>query len=144
MKQVLADRKNAEVVLQQEKMREQAKVSGKRNEKRIEALREMQEDLRKKFIDANNFITECEAKEKILNDKIAIEEEIEKKLDAEIKDYEERIAKLSDFHENQFKPAIKEMSIYDDVLQEVVDQMDLFESKEDFLDRVEAICNARI
>lgn len=140
MKKVLNDRNNAEVIEQQEKMCEQAKIDGRRNEKRIEELRKIQADLKQKFIESNSFVRECEEKEATLDKKIVVELETQKKLEHDIEDYEERTKSLEDFHENTFKPAIKEMSVYEDVLQEVVDEMELFQSKEDFLDRCEAIC----
>lgn len=140
MSKVVNERESEEVIQQQEKMREQAKVNGKRNDKRIDDLRKMQADLREKFIESNNFARECHEKEYSLDKQIEAERKIQEKLEAEIKDYEERTKNLEDFHENKFKPAIEEMKVYEDVLQEVVDQMDLFKSKEDFLDRCEAIC----
>lgn len=143
MSRVLNDRQNAEVIQQQIEMREQAKVNGKQNEKRIEDLRKIQEDLKEKFIESNNFVRECEEKEAAHDKKIAIELEIQEKLDRDIKGYEIRTKSLEEFHENIFKPAIKEMSVYEDVLQEVVDQMDLFKDKDDFLDRCEAICTLK-
>lgn len=140
MKKVLSDRKNAEVIEQQERMHEEAKIKGRRNKKRLKEIRKMQKDLRQKFIETNDFINECEQKECEADKKIAAEMEIQKKLQNDIEDYQERIRKLTEYHDEQLKPAIKELSIYEDVLQEVVDDMDLFESKEDFLDRVEALC----
>lgn len=140
MKTILHDRNNAEILEQQKKMREEAKVNAKRNKKRIAEVRKMQEDLRQKFIESNNFVCECEEKESEILKKIAVEEEIGNKLQKDIDDMEKRIKDLNDFHENTFKPAIEELSVYEDVLDKVVDEMDLFKSKEDFLDRCDSLC----
>lgn len=43
------------------------------------------------------------------------------------------------FHENELKPSVTKLSVYEEVLQEVVDEMDIFKSKEDFLDRIDAL-----
>lgn len=140
MKTILHNRNNAEILEQQEKMREEAKVNAKRNKKRIKEVRKMQEDLRLKFIESNNFICECEEKEAEISKKIAAEEEIGNKLQKDIDDMEERIKDLTDFHENTFKPAIERNSVYEDVLEKVVNESDLFKSKEDFLDRCDSLC----
>lgn len=77
MTKVRNDRDNAEVVEQQEKMCEKAKVKGKQNKKRIEETRKTQMDLREKFIEISDFINECEQKEKEVDKKIASEKEIQ-------------------------------------------------------------------
>ncbi|XP_031626714.1 structural maintenance of chromosomes protein 1A [Contarinia nasturtii] len=143
MSKVLSDRKNAEVIEQQERMREEVKDKGRRNKKRLKEIRKMQKELRQKFIETNDFINECEHKEAEADKKIAAEVKLQNKLKNDIDDYEERIRKLTEYHEDELKPAIKELSVYENVLQEVVDDMDLFDSKEDFLDRVEALLLAQ-
>lgn len=140
MTKVRNDRGNAEVVEQQEKMCEQAKVKGKQNKKRIEEARKMQKELREKFIEINDFMNECEQKEKAVEKKIATEKEINEKLKKEIEEIDEKIKDLTEFHEEELKPAIEKGRVFEDVLQEVVDEMDIFKSKEDFLDRCEALC----
>lgn len=143
MKKVLSDRKNAEVIEQQEKMCEEAKVKAKQNKKRIEEVRKIQKDLRQKFIETNDFINECERKGATVDKQIAVEMEIQKRLQRDMDDYQERIKNLTEYHEKQLKPDIEELSVYENVLQEVVDEMNLFKSKEDFLDRVEALIFAQ-
>lgn len=143
MTKVRNDRDTAEVAEQQEKMCEEAKVTGKRNKKRIEEVRKMQKDLREKFIEISDFINECEQKEKAVDKMIEAEKKTYEKLQKEFDEIDEKTKKLNDFHENTLKPAIEKGKIYEDVLQEVVDRMDLFKSKEDFLDRVEALCELK-
>lgn len=140
MKAIVQDRSNAVLLDRQEKMRADAKVDAKRNKKRIEEVRKMQETLRQKFIETNNFICECERKEAIVAKKIAEEEAIGEQLQKEYDELKEEYETMNDWHENTFKPAIDKLKIYEDVLQEVVDESDLFKSKEDFLDRLKALC----
>lgn len=140
MAKIMSDRQCDGIIRQQEKMCEEAKLEGKLNKKRIKLLRKKQKDLRQKFIETNDFINECEQKEAELDEKMAAEMKIQKKFQNDIDDYLKRIEDLTEYHEKKLKPAIREMSVFEDVLQEVVDKMDIFKSKEDFLDRIEALC----
>lgn len=134
------DRDNAEVVEQQEKMREEAIKKSHKNKKRIEKTRQLQKELREKFIAVNDFINDCEQKEKVLDKKIAAEQEIHDKMQKEVDEYEEKIKKMTEHHEKTLKPDIEKGKVYEDVLQQVVDKMTIFKNKEDFLDRCEALC----
>lgn len=144
MKGIVQDRSNAVILDQQEKMRDNAKANIKSNQKRTEETRKMQENLRQKFIDTNNFIRECARKEAIVDKKIAEEEEIAEILQTEYDILEEKYKKMSDWYENEFKPSLEDLKIYEDTLQEVVDESDLFTSKEDFLDRCDALCECNM
>lgn len=139
MAMVISDREIAEVVQEHERMIEEAKRDAKHDEKRVEKLRIMQADLRKKFIETNDFIKDCRAKCKVLDDKIAAEKETEQKLQKEIDDLQEKIRDWDDFHEKELKPSVEELSIYERVLEEIVEDMDIFESKQDFFDRIDAL-----
>lgn len=98
----------------------------------------MQENLRQKFIDMNTFICECERKKAIIQKKIAVEEAADRKMDKDIKELEERLASMTEYEENDLIPSINELTIYEEIVQKMVDESDLFKSKEDFIDR----CNA--
>lgn len=143
MKAIHIDRDLAEVIQQQEKLSEEAKNQNKQNKKRVEELRKIQAELRNKFIESNNFICECEKKEAELDKKIAAEKAEHERLQKEMNDYDERIKNIRTRNEEEVKPAIKELSIYEDILQEVVDASDLFKTKKDFIDRVEALCKLK-
>lgn len=86
----------------------------------------------------NTFICECERKRAILEKKIAIEEAADRKMDKDIKELEERLARMKAYQENELLPKIAELTVYEDKVQQMVNESDLFQSKEDFIDR----CNA--
>lgn len=98
----------------------------------------MQENLRQKFIDMNSFICECERKRAIIEKKIAVEEAADRKMDKDIKELEEQLARMEEYQENDLLPTIEKLTVYEDMIQKMVDESDLFKSKEDFIDR----CNA--
>lgn len=143
MKAIQQARSHDEIIQQQDKMRSEAKENAKQNKKRIEEVRKMQEELRQKFIKANNFICQCERKEAIVTNKIAEKEEQIEKLQKEYDEFKEKYEKTRDWHENEFLPALKELQVFEDMLEEVVRESDLFEDKEDFLDRCKALCEYR-
>lgn len=99
----------------------------------------MQENLRQRFISMNNFICNCERKKAIMEKKIAIEEAADRKMDKDIKELQEELARMKDYQENDLEPAIAELSVYEDFIQKMVDESDLFTSKEDFMDRCDAL-----
>lgn len=86
----------------------------------------------------NNFINECDRKTAIMEKKIAIEEAANRKLDEDIEKLEERLAQMKEYQEKDLLPSVAELQVYEDVVQKMVDESDLFKSKEDFMDR----CNA--
>lgn len=98
----------------------------------------MQENLRQRFIDMNNFICDCERKKAILEKKIAVEEAAGRQLDKDIMELEEKVARMTEYQENELAPSIAELSVYEEYIQKIVDESDLFTSQEDFIDR----CNA--
>lgn len=140
LKSIQQGRSHDEIIQQQEKMRTEAKENAKQNKKRIEEVRKMQEELRRKFIKANNFICECERKGAIVTNKITEKEEQIEKLQKEYDEIQEKYESMRDWHEKEFLPALDELKVYEDMLEEVVKESDLFESKEDFLDRCKALC----
>lgn len=139
MKKIIQERNNAPIHANQEKMRDEAKVDAKKNTKRIDDVRKSQENLRQKFIEMNNFICECERKKDILEKKIAIEEAADRKLDKDLKELEERLKRMDEYQENELKPAIEELTVYEEMVQKMVDESELFETKEDFIDCCDAL-----
>lgn len=138
MKAFIQGRANAEVLEQHQKKREEAKTNAVRNQKRMDEVRKLQEDYRKKFIDINNFICECERKEAIVAKKIVAEEEKGEKLDAQLAELRSENEKMQKEYDEILKE-IEELKVYDDVLQKVVDKSDLFTSKQDFMDKIDAL-----
>lgn len=140
MAMVINKREIAEAVQEHDRMCEEAKIAAKDDEKSLKQLRTMQADLRMKFIETNNFINDCRAKCKVLEGKIAAETETEQKLQKEFDDMEEKMQSLTEFHEKELKPSVEELSVYEKVLDEIVNDMDIFESRQDFFDRIDALC----
>lgn len=138
MKKIIEERNNAPIHAEQEKMREEAKMDAKKSKKRIDNIRKTQEELRQKFIKTNNFISECEKKKSVLEKKIAVEKAANLKLDKDIEELQEKLKRLNEYEENELKPTIAKLQVYEDAVQKMVDESDLFKSKEDFIDR----CNA--
>lgn len=99
----------------------------------------MQENLRQRFIDMNNFICDCEKKKAIIEKKIAIEEAADRQMDKDIKEVEDELARLKKYDENELIPNIAKLSVYEDLIQKMVDESDLFKSQEDFMDRCDAL-----
>lgn len=139
MKTLIQDRINAPILAEQEKMREQAKIDKKQNAKSIDDMRKSQENLREKFIQMNNFMCEYERKTAILEKKIAIEEAADRQLDKEIKKMEEQLKRMNEYETNELDPAIAELMVYEEKVQEIVDKSDLFKTKEDFIDSCDAL-----
>lgn len=142
MNAIVHERANAVTNEQQQKMREQAKINGKLNAKRIEKIRKMQQNLREKFIESNEFIRECNDKELCAQKRIDNETELQKQLQDDIDAVTKKTGDLRKFHD-ELKSAIAELKPYEEVLDQVVDEMELFTSKRDLLDRCDAIRKCR-
>lgn len=82
----------------------------------------------------------CDSERKIvtLEKQIAAEQSTGRQMDKNIEEVEKKLAHLKEYQEKDLKPSIEELSAFEDVIQKMVDESDLFKSKEDFIDR----CNA--
>lgn len=138
MNAITHDRDNADVIQRQKDLREETKINGKRNQKRIEKIRKMQADLRLKFIESNDFMRQCSEKETKAIEKINEETDTQRVLQQEIDELEMKIENLKKFHE-KFRAAIEELKPYEEVLDQVVENMELFQTKDDFLDRCDTL-----
>lgn len=139
MQEIENERRNERLLDAQQSLRDQAKVGAKQGKKRIEKVRQQQAEMRQKFIESSDFIRECNAKAKRATQQIDEEARIERQLDEEITQLEAKIDKLTGFH-GRFRSAIVDLQPYEDMLDEVVDRMDLFKSKQDLLNRCDALC----
>lgn len=86
----------------------------------------------------NNFICDSERKIATLENQIAAEQAADRQMDKDIKELEEKLARMKEYQKKDLEPSIAELKAYEDVVQKMVDESDLFKSKEDFIDR----CNA--
>lgn len=139
MKKLIQDRNNAPIHASQERMRDEAKVDAKKNAKSIENVRKMQENLREKFIEMNNFICECERKKAAIQKKIAIEQATDRKLDKQLKELEQKAKRMDEYEENELKPAVEKLTAYEEMVQKTVDESNMFETKEEFIDSCKAL-----
>lgn len=141
MNAITNERDNDETIQQQQKSCEATKINGKRNQERVECIQKSQTELRLKFIESNDFMRACSEKEEIAKRKIAEENELKNCLHQEIEVLEKKIENLQRFH-GKFANSINGLKSFDEVLNEVVEKMDLFKSKEDFIDRCDALCTS--
>lgn len=139
MHEIENDRRNVRLLHAQEKLRVETKKAGKRGKKRIEAVRQTQNETRQKFIESSDFIRDCNAKTKQAKRQIDDESHVQQELEHEISVLEAKIKRITEFHE-RFQSAITDMQPYERMLDDVVSCMDLFESKEDLLNRCDALC----
>lgn len=119
-------------------MREKAKVDSRLNEKRIDEMYKIQEDLREKFISVNDFIRECEEKKKKAEEKINTEIELHKKMELEIDEIKSNAKILTEFHE-QLKKTTEDFRPYENVIDQVVAESKLYKSVKDLIDRCDAL-----
>lgn len=139
MNGILHGRHNSEIYRMQYEMREEAKADAKRNIERAQDIKELQLMLRFKFIETNELIRKCEEKERNAERTIAVETEKQRQLNRDIEQISEATIQLNEF-ERKFKRAIDNLKPYEDMLDEVVAESDLFKSKKDVLDRCDALC----
>lgn len=139
MHEIENDRRNVRSLHAQQKLCDETKKAGKRGKKRIEKVRETQNETRQKFIESSDFIRDCNAKTKQAKRRIDEEMQAQQILEHEISEFETKIKRITEFHD-RFQSAIAEMQPYERMLDDVVSCMDLFESKDDLLNRCDALC----
>lgn len=142
MNAILHDRNNAEVCRMQYEMREQSKAAAKRNIQRAEEIKELQLKLRDKFIETNELVRKCEEKERNAERCIAVETAKQRQLDHDIEQISLELSTLGEF-QKKFEAAIDDLKPYENILDQVVAESELFKSKKDVLDRCDALCEFR-
>ncbi len=123
---------------QQLQVQKKAQIQRKINEKRIGDMYKIQDQLRKKFIEVNEFMKDCMEKTTRSEAQIEAELKTQEKLKSEIESIENDLNELSVFEE-KFKETIKEFQPYEDVFQQVIDQSEEFESFEDLMGKCDAL-----
>lgn len=136
---IINNRGNDETIRQQKIVCEATKINGKRNQERVEFIRKSNSQLRLEFIKNIDFIRACSEKEEIAKRNIEEGIELKTSLHQEIEELEEKTANLEIFHE-KFTNSIHGLKSFEEALDEVVEKMKLFKSKEDFIDRCDALC----
>ncbi|TMW39768.1 hypothetical protein DOY81_015152, partial [Sarcophaga bullata] len=127
----------------QGEMLENAKRQSASNASRIRKLYKIQSDLRRRFIEVNSFMKDCNDKKHIAEKKVAEETAMQEEIRKNIKKYKSSIGELSRFRE-VLKDTVKEFEPYERVLQEVVDKSDIFISVKDCMDRCDALMLAQV
>lgn len=122
----------------QTEMREKAKLDARLNEKRIDEMYKVQEQLREKFITVNDFIRDCEEKEKSAEQKINAEIKLHEKLESEIDNVKSNKEILTNFYQ-QLKQTTEEFRPYEQVIEQVVTESKLYKNVKDLIDRCDAL-----
>ncbi|XP_075155800.1 coiled-coil domain-containing protein 42 homolog [Haematobia irritans] len=137
------EREYAAMMRLQEEMLANAKSQAASNSARIQKLYKIHANLRKRFIEVNSFIKDCMDKKRVAEKKVAEETAMHEEMRKKIEKYKESIAELSNFRD-VLKATVKEFEPYEQVLQEVVEKSDIFESVKDCMDRCDALMLAQV
>lgn len=132
------ERETTEMLKLQTEMREKAKLDARLNEKRIDEMYKVQENLREKFITVNDFIRDCEEKEKLAEQKINAEIQMHQKMEAEIDQVKSDKEILTKFY-HQLKKTTEEFRPYEEVTEQVVAESKLYKNVKDLIDRCDAL-----
>lgn len=122
----------------QDEMRRKLKTDEIVNDKRIRELYRMDEQLREQFISVNDFIRDCEDKKHNADEKITIETRCHEEINAEIKRIRESMATLSEF-EKKLAATVEQFRPYEQVIEQVVAESDLYKNVKDMIDRCDAL-----
>uniref|UniRef100_A0A1I8NRZ7 DUF4200 domain-containing protein n=1 Tax=Stomoxys calcitrans TaxID=35570 RepID=A0A1I8NRZ7_STOCA len=137
------EREHAAMMRLQEEMLANAKSQAASNSARISELYKTHTDLRKRFIEVNSFIKDCVDKKRIAEKKVAEETAMHEEMRGKIEKYKTSISELSHFRD-VLKATVKEFEPYEQVLEEVVEKSDIFESVKDCMDRCDALMLAQV
>lgn len=124
-------------------MLETTKIQRNINKIRIKEMYKIQQELRERFIKANVFIKDCEDKSELAKNRIAENKKIQSGLDANVNKLKVNISDLRDF-KDVLADTVKEMSPYEIVIQEVVDQSDILKSVSDCIARSDALMEVQV
>lgn len=132
------ERNNAEVYRMQYEMCEESKAAAKQNLHRSDEIKTLQLKLRDKFVETNELIRKCEEKERTAERCVAGEMKKHKQLNQDIEQISAELNVLKEFR-TKFEKAIDDLSSYEEVLDQVVSESNLFRSKQDVLNRCDAL-----
>lgn len=91
----------------QEEMLENSKTQASINAARIKKLYKIHGNLRKRFIEVNNFIKDCADKKRIAEKKVAEETALHEELREKIEKYKTSISELSKYFFNTPKKQVR-------------------------------------
>lgn len=122
----------------QDDMLEHSKRQAASNASRIRKLYKIHAHLRKRFIEVNNFIKDCDDKKRVADKKVAEETALHTELTENIEKFKRAISELTEFRE-VLKATVDELEPYETVIQEVVEKSEIFDSVKDCMDRCDAL-----
>lgn len=123
---------------QQNELRCKVQTEAKLLEIRVKEMYKIDETLREKFISVNDFIRDCEEKERIADDKIEIETKVHENIHKEIDKISDDIKVLSEF-QVKLQATVEEFQSYEDVIESVVAESPLYKNVKDLIDRCDAL-----
>lgn len=131
------EREFVEMSKQQNEIKNKAALQTKINEKRIEEMYKIQEKLRDKFIQVNDFMKECQEKKTRAETQILTEVEEQARLTSNIAEIQNDLDVLTEFHK-KFEDSILQLQHYEDVFNDVIKDSDV-ESFDDLMARCDAL-----
>lgn len=131
------------MLVQQEAMRRQARADTLANEKRIRDIFRMDREMRERFISVNDFIRDCEEKERIAEGKIGVERAIHESIREEMANIDESLGVLEEFLK-RLTATVTEFEPYERVIEEVVEKSELYKNVKDMIDRCDALSESNI
>lgn len=135
---VRTERKCLELEKEQDHMKTEVKEQNKLNEFRLgEVHRLLQKDLHKQFIEINDFVRDCTAKEEKAKEKIDEELQKQEELKKSIETLENDLGKLLDF-KDKIVTAVEDFKCFEDTVQELVEESEHISSAKDFMDKCDA------
>lgn len=124
----------------QRELRKTVWLDGQINEKRIQRMYQIDEELREKFISANDFIRDCEEKERVADKKVTIELENHVVMEKQIEQLNDDLQVVRDFQE-KLSATVDEFEPYQRVIEQVVEESELYKDVKDLIDRCDALSN---
>lgn len=127
----------------QDDMREKAILQTKLNDKKTDEMFKIEEKLREKCISVNDFIRECELKYISSEKKIQTEQQLHETLQSEIDKFEKELSELTEFKET-LSSTVEDFKQYENVMEKIVSESDLYKSVKDLMDRCDALMLAQV
>ncbi|XP_053948024.1 kinetochore protein Nuf2-like [Anastrepha obliqua] len=137
------EREHSAMLRLQDEMLENSKRQAASNANRIRKLYKIQANLRKRFVEVNSFIKDCDDKKRIAEKKVAEETALHAELTENIEKFKSAISELNEFRD-VLKTTVNELEPYETVIQEVVEKSELFDSVKDCMDRCDALMLAQV
>lgn len=119
-------------------MRRNAKRATDVNARRTNEINDIQSKLRQKFIEVSDFVRDCNAKQAVADEKIHKELQAQQEMTAEIEQLSKDIACLNEF-KDVLNEKVTEYDPYKTVVEQVLQQCDLYRNKKDLIDRCDAL-----